>query len=514
MQSPLDSRINAGTRARALQRLAHERFDVIVVGAGVTGAGVALDAASRGLSVAVVDARDAASGTSQWSSKMVHGGLRYLATGQVGIARESAVERHHLMTRIAPHLVRPRHNILPYLPTMTRQDVALTRTGLHLADGLRRAARTPSSLLPGPGVLGASEARRALPAWRAADIRGAATYWDGELEDDARLVTTLLRTAATFGAQVATYVRAHPLDETRLSLHDTLGGETFEADAGCIIAAPGVWAGEFSDGLRVVPSRGTHLVVEAARVGRPDAVITVPVPGERGRYVFCKPAPDDLVHIGLTDEHAPGASGWDPGVPEAEVDVLLAAMGPVLTEPLERCDLVGAFAGLRPLVEQVGKASADVSRDHVLLDEPGRPLVVTGGKLTTYRRMAQDAVDAAAARLQARGRRVGPCVTTRTPLVGAAAPGILRALPEAKRLVARYGTLAGEVDALIARDRALGTPAVEGSDVTRAELQYGITHEGAMTPEDVVARRARLTLREATRPEALSVAADLLHACA
>lgn len=394
------SSLNAAQRTAALQRLAHERYDVIVVGGGVTGAGVALDAASRGLRTALVERVDLAAGTSRWSSKLIHGGLRYLASGDVGIAYESARERHHLMTHIAPHLTRPLHNVVPDAGVGAS---ALSNAGIFLADGLRRAARTPSDTLAPPRRVNAEQVHDLTPAARHG-MRGI-RYTDGQLEDDARLVVALARTAAAYGADIVTRCAATPLDDDRVELRDELTGETCVA-RGHVVLATGVWIGETDERITVTPSRGSHLVVPADLLGNPRAQLSAPVPGHFGRFVFAIPIDDHLALIGLTDEAAPGVDGIAPPVPQDDENFLLATMNAVLARPIAAADVVGRFAGLRPLVSLAPSggdvavegdspaSTADTSRHHLLLDEPGRPVTVTGGKLTTYRQMAQDAVDA------------------------------------------------------------------------------------------------------------------------
>lgn len=480
--------LNRTQRAAALDRLATEPYDVIVVGGGVTGAGAALDAASRGLRTALVERHDLASGTSRWSSKLVHGGLRYLAKADVPIAYRSAIERHHLLTTIAPHLVRPLRNIVPDTDLL---ESVPSNAGIFLADGLRRAAGTPSSILPMPRRVSARTVHGLFPGAREG-LRGI-MYSDGQVEDDARLVTTLARTAAAHGADVVTYCDAEPLGADRVRLTDTLSGETIEA-SGHVLLATGVWSGEHEPGLEVTPSRGSHLVLRAERLGFPSAQLSAPVPGHFGRFIFAIPISGDLVLLGLTDEAAPGVDGTAPPVPLADETFLLETMSSVLAEPLTRADVVGRFAGLRPLVTMRGEGgagtSADASRDHLLIDEPGRPITITGGKLTEYRAMAQDAIDAVARRV---GGEVAPCRTTSLPLLGAAPPHLLEKVAAPDRLVRRYGTLAPQVMALAETDPALAEPVAPGCPTTGAELAYAVAHEGALTVEDLLERRTRIS---------------------
>jgi glycerol-3-phosphate dehydrogenase len=451
------------------------------------------------LRTALVERHDLASGTSRWSSKLVHGGLRYLAKADLPIAHESAVERHHLMTRIAPHLVRPIRNIVP--DTSLAETLA-SNAGIFLADGIRRAARTPGTLLPTPSRVSAATVHRLVPGAREG-LRGI-LYTDGQLEDDARLVTTLARTAAAHGAEIVTHCDAEPLSSDRVRLTDTVGGESIEA-TGHVLLATGVWSDEYEPSIEVTPSRGTHLVLRAERLGHPTAQLSAPVPGHFGRFIFAIPISGDLVLLGLTDEPAPGVDGTAPPVPASDESFLLETMSSVLAEPLTSADVVGRFAGLRPLVtlrsaRTKGGASADASREHLLIDEPGRPVTITGGKLTTYRHMAEDAIDAIARRVgpvSRDGREVAACRTTSLPLLGAAPPALLRRVDAPDRLVRRYGTLAPDVMALAATDPALVEPVAPGCPTIGAELAYAVAHEGALTVADLLERRTRVSFVEA-----------------
>lgn len=503
------SSINAATRARALDRLARERYDVIVVGGGVTGAGAALDAASRGLRTALVERVDLAAGTSRWSSKLVHGGLRYLAHGDVGIAWESAVERHLLMTAIAPHLTRAMPNLVPLGPATPPAMGLVLEAGMRLADGLRVAARTPRRVLPRPSRISAAEARVLAPGLGPAGLRGALLYWDGQLEDDARLVVAIARTAAAHGADIVTRCSASALTDQSVALRDELTGQSFEAH-GHVVNATGVWAGEHDDSVHIVPSRGSHIVVRAGAIGAPKAIFSAPVPGHRNRFVFAMPQPDGLVIVGLTDEPAPGVDGIEPPVPVADERFLLATINQVLAVPLLPEDVVGSFAGLRPLVELRGGASADASRKHLVVDRPGGPVTITGGKLTTYRRMAQDAVDAVC-------RRAGfsaPSQTRSLALVGAT-PTVARASAAAPpRLVRRYGAEAEAVAALAAEHPDLAGPISDTCPTLGVELLFGVLHEGALTVDDLVERRTRVGFDRAALPDARRLAARALERAA
>jgi glycerol-3-phosphate dehydrogenase len=492
-------------RARELAGLSGEIVDVLVVGLGATGAGAALDAASRGLSVAAIDAHDLAFGTSRWSSKLIHGGLRYLASGQFDVAYESAVERGVLMEHTAPHLVRAQPFVLPLTPLVSRSQAALARAGLAAGDLLRRSARTSRGVLPGPRRLSAVETRCLVPAVRASGLRGGLLSWDGRLCDDARLVTAIARTAAGHGARVLTRCRALSLAGDGALVRDELTGAEFTIRARTVINAAGVWAGQLADGVRLRPSRGTHLVLRAESLGgEPGAGMQLPVPGEGNRFLLVLPQGDGRVYVGLTDEPVDGPIPDVPEPTETEIGFLLDILDSALDVPVRRTDVVGAFAGLRPLLDGGATAdvrTADLSRRHAVLTAPDGVVTVVGGKLTTYRRVAQDAVDAVAGRLGA-----GPCRTRRLPLVGAADRRALAALDAPPRLIHRYGTEAPLVVALGRADPALLEPVVPGLPVTGAELVWAVRHEGALDESDLLDRRTRIGLVPADREKALPAA--------
>lgn len=502
----MSASINAASRARALERLATTTYDVIVIGGGVTGAGVALDAATRGLRTALVERVDLAAGTSRWSSKLVHGGLRYLAKGDVAIAWESARERHAIMTTIAPHLTRAMPNLVPLDATTPPPVGVLAETGIRLADGLRRGARTSARLLPRPSRISAAEALVLAPGLRRDGLRGALLYWDGQLEDDARLVTAIARTAAAHGADVVTRCAATELTDRTVRLRDELTGEELVA-RGHVVNATGVWAGDHEPSVTIEPSRGSHLVVRGSSLGSPQAIFTAPVPGHFGRFVFAMPQPDGLVLVGLTDEPAPGVDGVAPPVPEADERFLLDTVNRVLGVPLTGADVVGRYAGLRPLVRSGGGGgTADVSRRHLLVDEPDRPLTITGGKLTTYRLMAEHTTDAVC-------RRAGsavPCRTRSVPLVGAARRDVLARVAAPARLVRRYGIEAVEVARLAVAHPDLAVSVSDRCPTLGVELLFGVLHEGALTVDDLVERRTRVSFDEAALPAARALAEQAL----
>ncbi|MCW2817136.1 MAG: glpD 1, partial [Nocardioides sp.] len=411
--------------------------DVVVVGLGVTGAGVALDAVTRGLTVLAVDAHDLAFGTSRWSSKLVHGGLRYLANGQVGVAMESATERGILMEVTAPHLTRAMPYVVPFTSTTSKAQRAMTRAGLHAGDGLRRGAGTSVETLPAPRRLSRTEILQLAPGLRPAGLDGGMLSWDGQLEDDARLVTTIARTAAEHGAHVRTRARVLAATGTSVRLRDELTGASHEVRARAVVNATGVWAGDLVDEVTLRPSRGTHLVLRAETLPGLTAAVFAPVPGATNRFVMVLPQPDGTLYVGLTDEPVEGEVPDVPVPSESEIGFLLDVVAASFDRPLHRDDVVGAYAGLRPLLHAEDGSTADLSRHHAVLTSATGVTTIVGGKLTTYRRMAEDALDAVGLG--------GPCVTATLPLLGAAPRAELAALEQPPRLVRRYGTDAGLV---------------------------------------------------------------------
>lgn len=502
--------LSAARRTADLAALGDGRaVDIVVIGGGITGAGIALDAASRGLSVVLVEKHDLAFGTSRWSSKLVHGGLRYLASGNIGIARRSAVERGILMSRNAPHLVKAMPQLVPLLPAMSRPQRALVRVGFLAGDGLRALAGTRSSVLPRPRRITAAQAVAMAPTVRREGLDGALLAYDGQLIDDARLVVAVARTAAQHGATILTRVAASAASGSSVRLTDTLTGESLDLTARAVINATGVWAAEVDSSITLRPSRGTHLVFDAAAFGNPTAALTIPIPGETNRFVFAMPEQLGRVYLGLTDEEAPGPI---PDVPEptaAEVAFLLDTVNTALQTALTTADVTGAYAGLRPLIDAGEGRTSDLSRDHAVLESDSGLFSVVGGKLTEYRYMAQDVLDRAVA---ARGLRAQPCRTRDLPLVGApgnpvGTQGTTGDIPAS--LIARYGAEAPDVIAS-ARCEQPTAPVAEGIDVTRAEFEFAVTHEAALDAGDILDRRTRIGLVAEDRERAVAAAEEFL----
>jgi glycerol-3-phosphate dehydrogenase len=492
-----------------------QRTDVLVVGLGVTGAGVALDAASRGLDVVAVDAFDLAWGTSRWSSKLVHGGLRYLANLQFDVAHESAVERGILMETTAPHLTRALPMVIPLTPSVSRSAARVSRIAMTLGDLLRISARTSRHTLPRPRSISAAETLALAPDVRRAGLRGSVLSFDGQLEDDARLVIAIARTAAAHGARVHTRSRVVELSGSHAVVRDELTGTERRIEARAVVNATGVWAGELVDEIRLKPSRGTHLVLKGSTLPGLRVAVMAPVPDAKNRFVFALPQPDGNIYVGLTDEEVGGDVPDVPEPTEHEIEFLLAAIGTAFERTLGRDDVVGAYAGLRPLLDS-GGSTADLSRKHAVLTSSTGVVTIVGGKLTTYRRMAQDTVDAVVAQ---RGLAAGPCRTATLPLVGAAPRSELAGIDAPARLVRRYGTEAPAVLENARRvtglsDAELLAPVSAEVPTTMAELVFGVTHEGARTVEDLLERRTRVAMvpadAELARPMAERVLAQLL----
>jgi glycerol-3-phosphate dehydrogenase len=502
--------LNADRRTADLNALADgEPVDLVVIGGGITGVGIALDAASRGLRVALVEKHDLAFGTSRWSSKLVHGGLRYLASGNVGIARRSAIERGILMTRNAPHLVHAMPQLVPLLPSMGHGQRALVRAGFLAGDALRMLAGTPASTLPHSRRVSARRAVEMAPTVRRDGLDGGLLAYDGQLIDDARLVTAVARTAAQHGARILTYVAASEATGTSVRLTDRRTGQSFEVSAGAVINAAGVWAAEIDDSLRLRPSRGTHLVFDAGAFGNPTAALTIPIPGELNRFVFAMPEQLGRVYLGLTDEAAPGPIPDVPEPSDQEIAFLLDTVNTALGTELATADVIGAYAGLRPLIDTGEGRTADVSREHAVVESPSGVISIIGGKLTEYRYMAEDVVDFAIGR---RPLRAADCRTRNLPLIGAPAnpgPATGRGAGLPASLVARYGAEASNVIASATCDRPT-EPVAEGIDVARAEFEYAVTHECALDVDDILDRRTRIGLVPRDRERVVAVAEEFL----
>ena len=495
-------------RAESLRAMAAEELDVLVVGGGVTGCGVALDSVTRGLATGLLEQRDVASGTSSRSSKLIHGGLRYLEMYDFGLVREALAERGLLLTRLAPHLVRP----VPFLyPLTSAAERAYVGAGLALYDALAATGPYPRAL-PVHRHLSRRKALRMVPDLRPEVLRGAVQYWDAQV-DDARHTMMLARTAADHGAHVATRVEVTGfLREgervTGVTARDLDTGDEVRVRARVVINAAGVWTDEIQElvggrgMLHVQASKGVHLVVPRDRIRStsgmilrtPTSVLFI-IPWGRHWLLGTTDTPWDL------DKAHPAAS-------RADIDYLLGRANQVLREPLRHDDVVGVYAGLRPLLSGESEPTSRISREHTVVTPVAGLVMIAGGKYTTYRVMAKDAVDAAAHSL---GGTVPPCITERVPLAGAEGfevrsnqaarlardAGVHRARVE--HLLGRYGDLVDEVLDLVRERPELGEPLPGADDYLRAEVVYAVTHEGARHLDDVLTRRTRLSIEVADR---------------
>jgi len=477
-------------RLDAAQRLRSERFDVIVVGGGITGAGVALDAANRGFTTAVVDRGDFASGTSSKSSKLVHGGLRYLQQGEIGLVYEALAERQ-VLRKIAPHLV----GVMPFLIPMFKRNgllnpkiaraLGLAMWQYDLTGGLRIGKRHRR--------LTKDQALEHMPSLDGDNLHSAYLYYDAQA-DDARLTLTIIQTAVVRHGAVAanrcSVVSVNKRDKV-FEVGLELDGEVITVESKCVVNASGVW----SDSVRTMdegidpgsirPAKGVHVAVPRELVDT-DVAVVVPVPGDK-RSVFVVPW-GPVTYVGTTDTDYEGDVDGV-GCTADDIDYLLSAINKSTTSELTAADVVGTWAGLRPLVVNEGSGrTADLSRRHSVAVSDSGMISVTGGKLTSYRRMAADAVDVVVEQLQLKRR----CRTAGLSLVGAGQPPEGDALQA--HLFARYGTNERVLRAMIDVDPSLGEPLVDGLDYVKAEAIYAVRNEMATTLDDVLSRRTRARL--------------------
>ena len=498
-------------RAESIRRLADETFDVLVVGGGITGTGVALDAASRGLRVALVDKGDFASGTSSKSSKLVHGGIRYLQQKEVGLVYEALAERQ-ILRKTAPHLVR----VLPFLLPVFTKDGLLPRRLARLLGTTMWAYDLTGGLRIGKlhKRVSKEEALRYMPTLPADNVAASYIYYDAQA-DDARLTLTVAKTAAGFGAAVVNYATLVGL--VKDSAQNVSGarvladGNEIEIRARTVVNATGVWSDEVrtlddsSHTATIRPAKGIHITVPWSLV-RNEIAVVIPVPKDR-RSVFVVPwggdgGPHRFTYIGTTDTDYDGSID-DPQITAADIEYLLRAINGASTTKITEADILGTWAGLRPLVAAAkSERTADLSRRHSVHTSPAGVVTVTGGKLTTYRRMAADAVDEVV-KVIGRG---GRSRTKRIRLHGADgwdAPDI------PKNLAERYGADGRAVAALERSDPELARPLIESLPYSRAEVVYAARAEMARSVDDVLSRRtrARLLARDASAAAADDVAA-------
>jgi glycerol-3-phosphate dehydrogenase len=392
-------------------------------------------------------------------------------------------------------MVRALPQLSPVYGRFPRPDALALGAGIRIGDAMRALSGTSRRRLPGARHVGAEEIRLWTPAVNVDGLRGAILAWDGQLEDDARLVVALARTAAAHGTRVCSYCEVTALTGDGAEARDLFSDHTFEVRARHVINATGVWGDRLVESIELRPSKGAHVLVAAERLGNPRAMLTVPVPGHFGRFVFACPRSDGLVLIGLTDEPFEGEPADAPGVTEEEEQFLLQTVSLALDRPLESADVVGRYAGLRPLLDSGrggSTATADLSRRHAVIEDTASGAVtVVGGKLTTYRQMAQDAVDLIADRP---GVVTGPCRTTMLPLVGAPPRAMQAPRGVPPRLWRRFGAEAPELMALATSRPDLLEPIVPGLPALAIEAVTAIEREGALSVDDVLDRRLRLGL--------------------
>ena len=515
------SKLGPAERSLALTALRTKELDILVIGGGVVGTGAALDAVTRGLSVGLVEARDWASGTSSRSSKLVHGGIRYLEQLDFRLVREALIERGLLLQRIAPHLVKPVRFLYPL--TVPLVERAYIGAGMTLYDAFSWSGGRPPGV-PHHRHLTRNQVLRAMPSLKRDAFVGGLTYWDAQV-DDARFVSSLARTASFYGANVASRVRVEGFLKVGervvgVQAHDLETDEHFEIRARQVVNATGVWTddtqamvGERGQ-FKVRASKGIHLVVPRDRFQsklglllRTEKSVLFVIPW--GRHWL----------IGTTD------TDWNldkahPAATAADIDYLLAKVNDVLAVPLTRADVEGVYAGLRPLLAGESEETSKLSREHIVAHSVPGLVVVAGGKFTTYRIMAKDAVDEAVAALDG---NISASITNDIALLGAEGYhaawnrrnkiahkfGVHRVRIE--HLLNRYGVLTDELLDLIRSRPELIEPLPGADDYIQAEVVYAATHEGALHLDDVLARRTRISIESWDRGvSAAPIAARLM----
>ncbi|MBD8139659.1 glycerol-3-phosphate dehydrogenase/oxidase [Frigoribacterium sp. CFBP 13605] len=517
----LSTKLGPDERAAAVEALKTKELDILVIGGGIVGAGSALDAVTRGLSVGIVEARDWGSGTSSRSSKLVHGGIRYLEQLNFRLVREALIERGLLLQRLAPHLVKPVRFLYPLSkPVYERFYIG---AGMALYDIFSWTGGRPPGV-PHHRHLTKTQVLRAIPSLSKDAVVGGLTYYDAQV-DDARYVSSLVRTASSYGAHAASRIRVEGFVKVGervvgVKAHDYQTGEHFEIRAKQVVNATGVWTddtqamvGERGQ-FKVRASKGVHLVVPRDRIHsdmgmifRTEKSVLFVIPW--GRHWL----------VGTTD------TDWDldkahPAATAADIDYILEHVNKVMAVPLTRADVEGVYAGLRPLLAGESDQTSKLSREHIVAHTVPGLVVVAGGKWTTYRVMAEDAIDEAVAALDG---RIPSSTTMEIPLIGAEgyhaawnkrgkiakAFGVHKVRIE--HLLNRYGTTTDEILDLIRDDPSLAEPLPGADDYIRAEVVYAASHESALHLEDVLARRTRISIEAWDRGEsAAPVAAKLM----
>ncbi|HWK19869.1 MAG TPA: glycerol-3-phosphate dehydrogenase/oxidase [Microbacteriaceae bacterium] len=523
MAVPGAGRLGPAERDAAIARLRDEPLDLLVVGGGIVGVGTVLDAATRGLASGLIEQRDLASGTSSRSSKLVHGGIRYLEQLDFPLVREALVERGLLLQEVAPHLVRPIRFLYPLkTPLFERLYIG---AGMMLYDLFSWTGGRPPGV-PHHRHLTRRQLARAMPSLKRDAFVGGLVYYDGQV-DDARLVATVARTAASYGASIASRVKAERFlvedgAVVGVEARDLETGEVFPIHARRVVNATGVWTDETLRGvgadtaIRVRASKGVHLVIPRekfrSKIGlllRTEKSVLFVIPW--GRHWL----------IGTTDTE------WEldlahPAATAADIDYLLDHVNAVLETPLTRDDIEGVYAGLRPLLAGESDETSKLSREHLVVHPMPGLVAIGGGKLTTYRVMGKDAVDAAVV-----GIAGAPAsVTVAIPLIGAEGYAAARnrrgrlartsglAVEQIDHLLGRYGALVDDLVDLVVARPTLGEP-LPGTEYLGAEVVYAVTHEGALHLDDVLTRRTRISVETwdrgvAAAPVAAAIMAEAL----
>lgn len=499
------ARLGPAEREAAWERLESDSFDVLVVGGGVVGAGAALDAATRGLSVALVEARDLASGTSSRSSKLFHGGLRYLEQLDFGLVREALAERELNMTRLAPHLVKPVSFLYPLTHRVWERPYVTAGVTLYDTMG-------GQSSLPRHQQLTRSGALRMAPALKRSALTGAIRYYDAQA-DDARHTMTVARTAAQYGAVVRTSTQV--VDFTRevdrvagVRVRDIETGRETDVRAHVVVNCTGVWTDQMQHAartrgrFRVQASKGVHFLVPQDRIPSDTGMIL----RTEKSVLFVIPWRNHWI-VGTTDTE------WNldlahPAATRRDLDYLLEHVNSVLVTPLTHDDIEGVYAGLRPLLAGESESTSKLSREHAVSRVTPGLVAIAGGKYTTYRIMAADAIDEAAQDIPT---RVAPSITDRVPLIGA--DGYFALLNQTEQigrryglhphrvrhLLDRYGSVLHSLLALTEADPSLLEPVPASPDYLRVEIAYAVSHEGALHLDDVMTRRTRISIEYAHR---------------
>ncbi len=514
---PIPARLDGNYRSSAWDRLAATKFDVLVIGGGVTGSGAALDAATRGLSVALVEARDFASGTSSRSSKLFHGGLRYLEQFNFGLVREALHERELMLTRIAPHLVKPVSFLYPLTHRIWERPYV--SAGMTLYDSMGGARSVPRHRHFTRGG-----ALRKVPALKRTALTGALMYYDAQT-DDARHTLTVARTAATYGATVLNSAEVIGLNRAGerivgARVRDVESDREIDVRASVVINATGVWTDDIQTlaggrgRFHVLASKGVHIVVPRDRINSETGLIL----RTEKSVLFVIPWHTHWI-IGTTDTE------WKlhkahPAASRADIDYILDHVNEVLAVPLSHDDIQGVYAGLRPLLSGESESTSQLSREHaVARPQPGL-ISIAGGKYTTYRVMAADAIDAA---LEDVGGAVPPSVTENIPLMGAEGYHAMVNQVERlarradvpvwrmQRLLDRYGSMTEELLALAADDHTLLEPLPGAEEYLRIEIVYAASNEAALHLDDILARRTRISIETPDRgTTAAAAAAELV----